>query len=527
MALHELHAQPHSDESVRSDKARCAPAPPHAALQERSATTPPPPPDAVAPNLDAAHIAPASWDAAQLAVWCAELVCYLWYSPASLLPTRPTKPSAPLHARSGSANTRPTPGTHAPSRMQLYPTERFVDFVKDILRMTQVLRSVLHLSLLYIYRLKLRHDTIKGQPGSEYRLFLTSLILANKFLDDHTYTNKTWADISHIPLQEITKMELQFWGGIDTNANASPAEYEWWERTLERLVELRTMDLRWLAWSESSSLLSTPSPVSSPGAYLTARSVSPMVGVSGHGHASWAPASKRHSRHSPGSYLGKRQHGSESMPHSDPPHKQRRGRGSLSMSTRPLLPYDPSVIMPWAGVPLSTAASTGALPQSMTSATGPSPLHVQPEWPVPCTNSSSSINMDLFMPVESYSPYLDNHLTTQTAPTMLGYYRLAAGYPYGIPTWKPLGAPTQAHGAVSGLNTPGHSTYASSESPCASSVTPTYGGMYTVPPLSNDALGQWPEIAPEPGLPLNFPDTMASALPDTPSTMLYPILPPY
>ncbi|WFD42830.1 hypothetical protein MPSI1_001480 [Malassezia psittaci] len=250
------------------------------------------------------HTQDSAWDPVQAADWCAQLVCYLWYAKPSTLP-RPevdfpgqvhrgwkfsdesyslTSSQQMLYRQYGSAPSHSTMGKPMPSRSQLHPSERFVQFVKNVLRMTQVSRSVVAIGLLYLYRLKLRHPSLVGQPGSEFRLFLTSLILANKFLDDHTYTNKTWSDVSKIPLHEITKMESQFWGGIDTNASVKPEEYQWWLGALDRIDAQRNCELQWSSKIEATPALSPCSSHSDASGTSSSRLISspPIAGYDVH-----------------------------------------------------------------------------------------------------------------------------------------------------------------------------------------------------------------------------------------------------
>ena len=44
------------------------------------------------------------------------------------------------------------------------------------------------------------------------------LIMVNKLMDDNTYTNKTWPDVTGIELNDINKMECEFflWASIST-----------------------------------------------------------------------------------------------------------------------------------------------------------------------------------------------------------------------------------------------------------------------------------------------------------------------
>ena len=56
--------------------------------------------------------------------------------------------------------------------------------MQKVLETTQVSQSVIVLALHYIYRLKIRNCYTNGQPGSEYRVAIAALMLANKFVDE-------------------------------------------------------------------------------------------------------------------------------------------------------------------------------------------------------------------------------------------------------------------------------------------------------------------------------------------------------
>lgn len=60
------------------------------------------------------------------------------------------------------------------------PTTGFRKWVTTILSTTQVTQNVVLLALLFIYRLKQLNPTVKGKPGSEFRLLTVALMLGNK-----------------------------------------------------------------------------------------------------------------------------------------------------------------------------------------------------------------------------------------------------------------------------------------------------------------------------------------------------------
>ncbi|KAI6137202.1 hypothetical protein F5141DRAFT_1193542 [Pisolithus sp. B1] len=118
-----------------------------------------------------------------------EMVCYLWFSspsPSSHISSSHQIPSPPYSPE--------IPATTSP--LQLAPSAAFVQFMHKLLETTQE-----------------RNRFTNGLPGSEFRIAVAALMMANKFLDDNTYTNKTWSEVSGIDLSEIHKMEREFLTG--------------------------------------------------------------------------------------------------------------------------------------------------------------------------------------------------------------------------------------------------------------------------------------------------------------------------
>ncbi|KAJ2915325.1 hypothetical protein MD484_g5103, partial [Candolleomyces efflorescens] len=116
--------------------------------------------------------------------------------------------------------------------------------MQKLLETTQVSQSVIVLSLHYIYRLKERNHFTPAQRGSEFRIAVAGLMMANKFLDDNTYTNKTWSEVSGIDLAEINHMEREFLLGVDFNLYVDKPTYESWLNLLKGLVQAKERDAR-------------------------------------------------------------------------------------------------------------------------------------------------------------------------------------------------------------------------------------------------------------------------------------------
>ena len=116
------------------------------------------------------------------------------------------------------------------------PTTGFRKWVTTILSTTLVAQNVVLLALLFIYRLKKLNPTVRGKPGSEYRLLTVALMLGNKFLDDNTYTNKTWAEVSGINVTEVHIMEVEFLSNMKYCLFTSAEDWTKWQTLLGKFA---------------------------------------------------------------------------------------------------------------------------------------------------------------------------------------------------------------------------------------------------------------------------------------------------
>ncbi|KAI9810306.1 MAG: hypothetical protein M1827_006356 [Pycnora praestabilis] len=155
-----------------------------------------------------------------LAEFAAQITCLFWF-----------ESSFTLHRVEEAKNT-PIPTT--PLVSDAMPSSGFLKWVTTILSTTQVTQNVILLALMFIYRLKNLNPTVKGKPGSEFRLLTVALMLGNKFLDDNTYTNKTWAEVSGISVQEIHIMEVEFLSNMRYSLFTSDQEWQEWHVKLGR-----------------------------------------------------------------------------------------------------------------------------------------------------------------------------------------------------------------------------------------------------------------------------------------------------
>jgi hypothetical protein len=93
------------------------------------------------------------------------------------------------------------------------PSSQFRKYVSQILSSTRLPSSTIMLGLFYLAS-RMRQLTERGQStsssGTVYRMLTTCLLLGSKFLDDNTFQNRSWAEVSSIPVAELNMMELQW-----------------------------------------------------------------------------------------------------------------------------------------------------------------------------------------------------------------------------------------------------------------------------------------------------------------------------
>lgn len=92
---------------------------------------------------------------------------------------------------------------------RLLPSYR--KFVNQILSSTRLPSSTILLGMVYL-RQRLDVDESNGQAvrrGQDhvYRFLTIALLLASKFLDDNTFQNKSWSEVTSLPVAEINALE--------------------------------------------------------------------------------------------------------------------------------------------------------------------------------------------------------------------------------------------------------------------------------------------------------------------------------
>ncbi|KAI7865822.1 uncharacterized protein EV154DRAFT_394287, partial [Mucor mucedo] len=93
--------------------------------------------------------------------------------------------------------------------------------------------SAIYLCLKYVALLLQMNPAMEGSEGSEYRIFVVSLLLACKFLDDITFVNTTWSDVSGMRLSSLNMMEAEFMEGINYRLFVRSQDFNQWKTLMD------------------------------------------------------------------------------------------------------------------------------------------------------------------------------------------------------------------------------------------------------------------------------------------------------
>jgi hypothetical protein len=173
-----------------------------------------------------------------------------------------------------------------PLSTHVVPTEGFRKWLTSLLQTTQVTQNVIILALLFIYRLKRINPGVVANPGSEFRLMTVALMLGNKFLDDNTYTNKTWAEVSGISVQEVHTMEVEFLSNMRFSLFTTEAQWRTWHNTLSRFGRAIS---NFIKSQEMASKLALLAPLPSPMKPHSPVYMPSGMGYSGYGSQNLTP----------------------------------------------------------------------------------------------------------------------------------------------------------------------------------------------------------------------------------------------
>jgi len=142
----------------------------------------------------------------------------------------------------------------------------FRKFVSGLLTSTRLPSTTILLGLNYLARRMhiINHGgevgTFKATDGQVWRMLTIGLLLGSKFLDDNTFQNRSWCEVSGIQVSELNKLEQEWLSSINyelyVNLDTSKDFQAWMENwdvwreeknsqrkaTLDRLAPLAPID---------------------------------------------------------------------------------------------------------------------------------------------------------------------------------------------------------------------------------------------------------------------------------------------
>lgn len=272
-------------------------------------------------------------------------------------------------------------------------------------------------------------------------------------LDDNTYTNKTWAEVSGISVQEIHIMEVEFLSNVRYNLFASEAEWARWHKKLGIFAD----------YLNRASIISTEEPAQA----TPALHVSPSLGATPRMQSS-SPLSKLPSPPIPDPVRGQQTfnfppNGSHAVQpqFGDVPTVNRKRRADEQLEERPIKRPTHTVPTSVSALPPASAiTSMPALPPVLTPTSAPSNAPMAgvgsrlpyPNFQTPSGNLTPNVStpvpqtpaagcgVPVYNTSTTWAPPLPS--STALAPVPNGLYNNPMSLPNPVRHQSPLGIPS-------------------------------------------------------------------------------------
>ncbi|KAJ2902255.1 hypothetical protein MKZ38_000796 [Zalerion maritima] len=116
----------------------------------------------------------------------------------------------------------------------------FRKFVQQILTSTRLPRTTILLGMNYLAKrinmLKAAGNEQFAGDGQIWRMLTIALLLGSKFLDDNTFQNRSWSEVSGLPVSELNTLENQWLAAIGWNLYVNldhSKDYNAWLKSFE------------------------------------------------------------------------------------------------------------------------------------------------------------------------------------------------------------------------------------------------------------------------------------------------------
>lgn len=132
------------------------------------------------------------------------------------------------------------------------PTKDFEDSVVLVLHATRLPRSTILVALEYINQ---RYARTPAKPLADLAVFLVvtiALVLANKFNDDNTFTNRSWSGATSLKIELLNAEEAAWLRAV--NWKLSVVNYQ---------ANIHTLEECWKTWLQNAAGLPAPTAASS------------------------------------------------------------------------------------------------------------------------------------------------------------------------------------------------------------------------------------------------------------------------
>ncbi|KAF2097930.1 hypothetical protein NA57DRAFT_76730 [Rhizodiscina lignyota] len=104
----------------------------------------------------------------------------------------------------------------------------FRKWVSQVLIATRLPLASILLGLHYLSMrmTQLSSDQRRSHQNQRQRMLTIALLLASKFLDDHTFVNRSWAEVSGIEVSVLNWLELEWFQAMDHRLHRDPEEHQ-------------------------------------------------------------------------------------------------------------------------------------------------------------------------------------------------------------------------------------------------------------------------------------------------------------
>lgn len=132
----------------------------------------------------------------------------------------------------------------------------FHKYVSQVLTSTRLPKATILLGLYYLatrMTMLSENGRYTASSGQAYRMLTTALLLGSKFLDDNTFQNRSWSEVSNIPVTDLNALELEWLLAIDWKMhvdsdvdapNGAMAWHKHWNKWQTKEIEISLDSLK-------------------------------------------------------------------------------------------------------------------------------------------------------------------------------------------------------------------------------------------------------------------------------------------